>query len=154
MFTLRRVLQKSTTHPSLRRTFTTGSIAVQSRFTDFVHSVRDSSHIEEISVAALNSLSKPPGFHLVDVRETSELENGIIPGAICIPRGLLEKDIEKNVPITEEVVVYCASGYRSILAAESLKRMGYKVKSLKGGFGEWKKGADAINPPLESTTKA
>ncbi|KAK9718832.1 Thiosulfate sulfurtransferase rdl2, mitochondrial [Basidiobolus ranarum] len=143
MFSLR-VVNKSS-YGSIIRTFTKGTFPLQSRFTDLVHSVRDNSQIEEISVPTLRATYNPEKFQLVDVRETFEQEKGIIPEAICLPRGVLEKDIEKKVPDSKEVIVYCASGYRSILAAESLKRMGYQVKSLKGGFNEWKEAEDNAN---------
>ena len=77
---------------------------------------------------------------LIDVREPSELEGGIIPGAITIARGVLETNIEnrigdKNTPI----VVYCASGIRSAFATDTLSKLGYtNVKSLVGGFNKWK----------------
>jgi rhodanese-related sulfurtransferase len=85
---------------------------------------------------------------LIDVRETNEYEAGYIPGAVSIPRGLLEFKIGKEdvwdefglyIPQkTDSIVVYCRTGGRSALAARSLMEMGYaNVKSLKGGWVEW-----------------
>ncbi len=77
---------------------------------------------------------------LVDVREKHEWEEGYIPGAIHVPRGYLELNIEEAVPEKDKtVVLYCAGGVRSVLAAETLKRMGYRDPiSMAGGFGMWK----------------
>ncbi|KAF9981602.1 hypothetical protein BGZ75_007039 [Mortierella antarctica] len=68
----------------------------------------------------------PP--HIIDVRERSEVEaSGTIPGAIVLPRGILERDVGKFIKQDDprDVVVYCAGGFRSVLAAESLVRLGY-----------------------------
>ncbi len=77
---------------------------------------------------------------LIDVREQDEVEQGIIPGAVHIPRGYLELRVEERLPDRDApVVAYCAGGTRSALAAETLQAMGYtNVASLKGGFGAWK----------------
>ena len=73
---------------------------------------------------------------LVDVREESEWKEGAIPGAIHISKGVLERDIEKQVPDTSTpLILYCGGGYRSALAAESLQEMGYRdVLSMEGGY--------------------
>jgi molybdopterin/thiamine biosynthesis adenylyltransferase/rhodanese-related sulfurtransferase len=80
------------------------------------------------------------GYTLVDVREKHEWDEGYIPGAIHVARGYLELDIEEAVPDKEKpVILYCAGGVRSVLAAETLKRMGYRETiSMAGGFGMWK----------------
>ncbi len=77
---------------------------------------------------------------VIDVREVGEHAQGAIPGARLLPRGLLERDISGVVPDTRRpVIVYCAGGGRSALAALSLKEMGYAdVSSLAGGFDRWK----------------
>lgn len=77
---------------------------------------------------------------VIDVREVGEHAQGAIPGALLLPRGLLERDIGGIVPDTEqEIVVYCAGGSRSALAALTLKTMGYQnLASLAGGFDRWK----------------
>ena len=75
---------------------------------------------------------------LIDVREPNEWNLGHIPGATHIPRGVLESSIEPRVPRERKVVLYCASGNRSALAAESLGLMGYRdVSSMAGGFRGW-----------------
>lgn len=77
---------------------------------------------------------------LLDVREDSEWDAGRIPGAVHLSRGVLESRIEKAAPDPAgRVVLYCASGARSALAAESLRRMGYaNAFSLDGGLRAWK----------------
>ncbi len=108
-------------------------------FPQLLQSVK--SQIDEVTIdetgRALTG-DNPP--RLVDVRERDEYEEGAITGAVHIPRGFLELQIENAVPERDEpVVVYCAGGTRSALAARSLQQMGYtNVASLAGGFGAWK----------------
>jgi sulfur-carrier protein adenylyltransferase/sulfurtransferase len=77
---------------------------------------------------------------LVDVREKIEWNEGHIPGAIHVPRGYLELQIEEAVPDkSKTVVLYCAGGVRSLMAGSTLKQMGYRdAISMSGGFGQWK----------------
>ncbi|MGB8347883.1 MAG: molybdopterin-synthase adenylyltransferase MoeB [Ktedonobacteraceae bacterium] len=77
---------------------------------------------------------------LVDVREKYEWNEGYIPGALHVPRGFLELQIEESVPDKDAtVVLYCAGGTRSLIAGRTLQEMGYKnVVSMSGGFGFWK----------------
>src|SRR6202047_3036811 len=81
-----------------------------------------------------------PGTVLVDVRESDEWRQGHIPQAVAIPRGFLELRIEEKVPDHKTpVILQCASGTRSLLAARTLKELGYeKVYNLVGGFNSWK----------------
>ena len=97
------------------------------------------SRITEISADQLASLD-PSEVILIDVREDPELEQGKIPGAYHIPRGVLEGSIRLVSPPTDQpLVIYCASGIRSALAAATLQTMGYaNACSLAGGFQEWK----------------
>jgi molybdopterin/thiamine biosynthesis adenylyltransferase/rhodanese-related sulfurtransferase len=78
---------------------------------------------------------------LIDVREGEEYNDGYIPGATWIPRGKLELRIEDVVPDRDaDVVLYCAGGNRSALAAKALKELGYSnVRSMAGGYGAWKR---------------
>jgi molybdopterin/thiamine biosynthesis adenylyltransferase/rhodanese-related sulfurtransferase len=80
------------------------------------------------------------GATFLDVREQDEYDAGIIPGAVHIPRGHLESQIESKIPRKDTpVVVYCAGGIRSAFAAETMKELGYtEVASMSGGFGQWK----------------
>src|SRR5947209_18477357 len=78
---------------------------------------------------------------IVDCREADEHAQGAIPGAVWIPRGFLESRIEKHVADrAAPVVIYCASGNRSLFAQRSLTELGYtNVRSLAGGFTGWKR---------------
>jgi sulfur-carrier protein adenylyltransferase/sulfurtransferase len=98
--------------------------------------------------AALREAAKRPA--LIDVREPDEHAQGMIPGAVHIPRGFLEQRIERTVPDRETpVVLYCASGTRSVLAARSLDELGYRnVRSLAGGFTGWKRAGLAWEQPI------
>ena len=86
-----------------------------------------------------NKLDTGEDFSLVDVREESERQQGKITGSIYLGKGIIERDIESTIPNkNQEIVLYCQGGFRSALAAESLKKMGYNnVISMSGGFGEW-----------------
>jgi rhodanese-related sulfurtransferase len=84
-------------------------------------------------------MSRGESFHLVDVREEGEVARGRIKGARHIGKGVIERDIEKAIPDPgADIVLYCGGGFRSLLAAETLQRMGYtNVKSMAGGWREW-----------------
>jgi sulfur-carrier protein adenylyltransferase/sulfurtransferase len=90
---------------------------------------------------------------LVDVREKDEWTEGFIPGARWIPRGFLELRIEDQVPErAAEIVLYCAGGTRSALAARTLNELGYtNVKSLAGGFSAWKRAGLNFDRPFVMT---
>jgi sulfur-carrier protein adenylyltransferase/sulfurtransferase len=98
--------------------------------------------------AALRAPTRRPA--LIDVRESDEHAQGIIPGTLYIPRGYLELRIERNVPDRETpIVLYCTSGTRSVLAARSLIELGYtNVSSLAGGFTSWKQAGLPWATPL------
>jgi len=74
----------------------------------------------------------------LDVREPNEWNLGRIPGAVFIPRGQLESKVEAAAPRDAKVIVYCAGGNRSALAADTMQQMGYEnVASMSGGFRQW-----------------
>jgi molybdopterin/thiamine biosynthesis adenylyltransferase/rhodanese-related sulfurtransferase len=81
-----------------------------------------------------------PDCLVLDVREPDEYEQGALPGAIHIPRGMLEVQVEGRIPDKDApIVCYCAAGVRSALAAKTLAEMGYtNVVSVAGGFNRWK----------------
>jgi len=90
------------------------------------------------------------GAVLVDVRETEEFEQGHLPGARHVPRGHLESRIETAVPDRDaHVVLYCASGNRSALAAHTLRELlGYRnVESMTGGITLWKDRGYEVEAP-------
>jgi molybdopterin/thiamine biosynthesis adenylyltransferase/rhodanese-related sulfurtransferase len=99
--------------------------------------------VDPSEVRALQSQNgdAPEQLVIVDVREQSEWEQGHIPGAIHVPRSYLESRFEGFVPERDKrIVLYCASGQRSALAADTLEeQLGYEnVASMSGGFTLWK----------------
>ena len=95
--------------------------------------------ITEVDVPAAASLLDA-GALLVDVREPDETSGGSIAGALLVPRGMLELQIEGKIPdVDRTLVVMCAGGTRSALAAQTLAALGFtSVVSLAGGFNAWK----------------
>ena len=103
--------------------------------------------IAEIEPAAADALFDEALF--LDVREADEYAQGALPGALHLPRGLLELQVEGRVPDKDrKIIVYCAGGTRSALAAQALGNLGYsEVASMIGGFNRWKdEGRDWVTP--------
>ncbi len=98
------------------------------------------SRIREVDTAAAEQAIAEPGVVVLDVREPDEYEQGALPGAVHIPRGHLESQVENRIPDRDAtVVVYCAGGTRSAFAADTLAQLGYSdVVSVVGGFNKWK----------------
>ncbi|HEV7882728.1 MAG TPA: molybdopterin-synthase adenylyltransferase MoeB, partial [Solirubrobacteraceae bacterium] len=90
--------------------------------------------------AAMSDANGNGAIALIDVRESEEVARGLIPGATHVPRGYLESRIDGAVPDrSQHVVLYCASGNRSALAAKTLEELGYEnVESMTGGYTLWK----------------
>jgi molybdopterin/thiamine biosynthesis adenylyltransferase/rhodanese-related sulfurtransferase len=89
------------------------------------------------------------GYTVLDVREPDEYQEGALPGAVHIPRGHLESQIEGRISDkTTPVVVYCAGGVRSAFAAQTMQELGYAtVESMEGGYGRWKdEGREWVTP--------
>ena len=78
-------------------------------------------------------------FYLVDTREDREWQRGHLPGAIHLGKGIIERDIETEIPDHgAKIVLYCGGGYRSALAADNLQKMGYtNAVSMDGGWRGW-----------------
>ena len=96
--------------------------------------------IQEIGPSDLARMQQAgEDFTLIDVREPDEHAKGTIAGAVTMPRGILERDIDQvTSDKNRKIVLYCAGGLRSVLAAQSLKSMGFKdVISLSGGYRGW-----------------
>lgn len=94
-----------------------------------------------------------PGVRFVDVRDVRELEReGVIPGAIHAPRGMLEFWVDPESPYhrkefgeDKEFVLFCAAGWRSALATRTLMEMGLeRVAHIGGGFTAWKEAGGAV----------
>src|ERR1700693_5547640 len=98
------------------------------------------SQIKSIDIDEARRMLEKPGTVLLDVREGDEWRQGHIPQAVGIPRGFLELRVEEKVPDHKTpVILQCASGTRSLLAARSLREMGYEnLTTLAGGFNSGK----------------
>lgn len=97
--------------------------------------------IKEMDIDQLKTLqSSGEKFTLIDVREDNEWTARHAAGALHISKGVIERDIESKVAQKDaKLVLYCAGGSRSALAADALMKMGYSnVFSLAGGFGAYK----------------
>ena len=108
------------------------------RFVQLVDDARQ--RVEETDADAIAArLEAGESVVLVDVRERAEWDAGHLPGALHLGKGVIERDIEAAVPdLHDELVLYCGGGYRSVLAADALQRMGYtNVISMDGGWRAW-----------------
>ena len=96
--------------------------------------------VRETNVAGVKQrIESGEKFLLVDVREDNEWANGHLPGAVHMGRGIIERDIETQVPETaRKIILYCGGGFRSALVADNLQKMGYtNVESMDGGWRGW-----------------
>jgi rhodanese-related sulfurtransferase len=96
--------------------------------------------VREIAIDELLAWQKQGrAFRLIDVREESEWGAGHLPGASHLCKGILERDVERTIPEADAtVVLYCGGGFRSALAADAMRQMGYtNVRSLRGGWRAW-----------------
>ena len=97
-------------------------------------------NVEECDIYQVNAmLEENRDFYLIDVREDREWVQGFITGATHLGKGIIERDISSVVTDKDELIVlYCQGGFRSALAGENIKKMGYKnVLSMSGGFSAW-----------------
>ena len=97
--------------------------------------------VTEITLDEFTALKANGVDHvLIDIREDSEWTAGHAKDAIHIGKGIIERDIETRVPDPGQLLIlYCGGGFRSILAADSIQKMGYSnVRSLAGGWRAWK----------------
>ncbi len=97
--------------------------------------------IRELTVDQVwSKLSKGERFYFVDTREDDEWKQGRAKGAIHLGKGVIERDIEGQIPDKNaEIVLYCGGGFRSVLAADALQQMGYtNVVSMDGGIRDWR----------------
>lgn len=94
--------------------------------------------VREIGIAEAKA-RLDAGVCLVDIREDTEWALGHIRGAVHLGKGIIERDIEAAVPDKgADLILYCGGGFRSVLAADALRCMGYRnVVSMAGGWREW-----------------
>jgi rhodanese-related sulfurtransferase len=115
------------------------------------------------TVEQARALHGHPGVVFVDIRDVRELEReGVIPGSVHAPRGMLEFWVDPASPYHRDVfaqdkeyVLFCAAGWRSALATKTLMDMGMeRVAHVEGGFGAWKQsGAPTEAKPTHATKK-
>ena len=96
-------------------------------------------NVPEIDIYQLKEkIESNKQIKLIDIREDREWVSGKISTAYHIGRGVLEKGILEVANSEDEIILYCASGFRSVLGSKSLYEMGFKnVFSLKGGITDW-----------------
>ena len=115
------------------------------RFLKIVDAARK--QVREATVDEIKArLDRGESFVLVDVREESEWAKDHLPGAVHLGKGIIERDIEQQVPDTATpLVLYCGGGFRSALAADNLQKMGYSnVTSMDGGIRVWRERGYAL----------
>ena len=123
-------------------------------YSDLLADVRN--NVRTISLEALKARLEDKGQPnpvLVDVREKDEYRAGYIPGALHLPRGFLEMQAEQRLPDKQaEIIVYCAGGTRSAIAAKTLNELGYQnVLSANPGFVRWKDLRYPVEEPVKFT---
>ncbi len=104
--------------------------------------------IKEVDIAEYQRMPHE-GHVLIDIREDREWDAGHAAGAIHLGKGVIERDIEAEIPDkSTTVVLYCGGGYRSALAALELKKMGYtNAISLDGGWRAWNQAGLPVEKP-------
>ena len=121
-------------------------------YTDLIANVRKET--KEVSLEELKRrLDAKEPYTLLDVREKEEFRAGYIPGAVSIPRGFLEIQVEGRLNDKKaKIVAYCAGGTRSALAAKTLAELGYtNVETANPGFVRWKDLGYPIDTPPQLT---
>lgn len=109
--------------------------------------------VKEISPEeTMAKLEKRENVLIIDTREDHEWERGHIAGATHLGKGVIERDIEGLAPdLDQPIILYCGGGYRSVLAADALARMGYtRVTSMASGWKGWQ----ARGYPVEGAESA
>jgi rhodanese-related sulfurtransferase len=114
--------------------------------------------IQNLSIADLEAEQKKPDVQVLDIRDVRERRKlGFIPGSQHVPRGMLEFWLDPTshyysgkVDPTKRIIVYCAGGQRSALAADVLQNMGFpSVAHLEAGFTGWKDAGKPIEQEKE-----
>ena len=109
--------------------------------------------VSHVSAAEAADMAKRPDVVIVDIRDPREVQReGCIPGSFHAPRGMLEFWVDPESPYHKPIfaeekkfIIHCASGWRSLLATQVLKRMGLKpVVNMTGGFAAWKEAGGPV----------
>jgi rhodanese-related sulfurtransferase len=106
------------------------------------------SRVKQIDIDQFKKM-KPDGHVLIDTREDREWDAGHATGAVHLSKGVIERDIESQVPDkSATLVLYCGGGFRSALVADALQKMGYKnAISLDGGWRAWNQAGLPVEKP-------
>jgi rhodanese-related sulfurtransferase len=106
------------------------------------------SRIKQVDIAAYQKMPRD-GHVLIDVREDREWADGHAAGAVHLSKGVIERDIESEIPDkSTTMVLYCGGGYRSALTAAELQKMGYtNAISLDGGWRAWNQAGLPVEKP-------
>jgi rhodanese-related sulfurtransferase len=115
----------------------------------FLKLVNDAkTRVKQVTIDQYKSMPQD-GHVLIDVREDHEWSAGHVAGAIHLGKGVIERDIESEVPDkSTTLVLYCGGGYRSALVAEALQKMGYhNAISLDGGWRAWNEAQLPVSKP-------
>jgi rhodanese-related sulfurtransferase len=110
-------------------------------------------HVTEISISDIQQLISTSEALVIDVREPHEYREGHLPGAVNIPRGVLEFQISNDASLQQldrSLIVYCKTSGRAALATVALQTMGFQnVVSLAGGFQAWITGNCPVDKPAD-----
>ena len=115
----------------------------------FLKLVNDAkSRVKEVNIDQYQTMPKD-GHVLIDTREDREWDAGHAAGAVHLSKGIIERDIEAEVPDkSTTLVLYCGGGFRSALVADALQKMGYtNAISLDGGWRAWSQAGLPIEKP-------
>ncbi|MGA7269626.1 MAG: rhodanese-like domain-containing protein [Acidimicrobiia bacterium] len=112
--------------------------------------------IENLTVEDVSRELNEDHAVLVDIREPQETDQGVIAGAVLAPRGMLEFYADPTTPYYMEIfspdrriILYCAAGSRSALAARTLQELGYRnVAHLDGGLKTWTEAGKSLQPAV------
>jgi sulfur-carrier protein adenylyltransferase/sulfurtransferase len=116
---------------------TQGNVMTWKSATDLIEEAKQ--RIKQVTPSeAMQMSAKDPSIVYLDCREPAEWNLGHIPGAVFIPRGDLESHVEAKIPRDTKIIIYCARGNRSALAADTMQQMGYEdVASMSQGIIGW-----------------
>ena len=111
--------------------------------------------VKEATPQQVADLLRGQDVQLADVREKDEWDAGHLPGAVHVPKSYLEQWAEDRIPDkTKTTVLYCAGGVRSVMAADTLSKLGYtNLISMSGGFNRWKDSGMATVTPESFTAE-
>ena len=121
---------------------------------DFVKAAKE--RTRDVNIEKVTELQTEHGYGILDIREYEEYEQGTIPGAVNVPRGMLEASCDRNFPSRRKELqdrehpwlILCNTGGRAAMAADVMQQMGFsKVKVINGGMAAWKEAEKQVVIP-------